>query len=170
MGACCDPRASKPKNIEIGGHTVGILGLEQAMQDVYALGLPEEQLGGELLKRIEQGNYVPSTARGAYEQALVAEYKQFIAQLKKEGPMPTGKVNIIVLGIGCSNCRALEKSVQKVVQELAVDAVVEKIEDPRKIVEMGVLSSPGLVVNGKLKSAGKVPKPADIAKWIKEVV
>jgi len=65
-------------------------------------------------------------------------------------------MKIEILGMGCPSCRKLEENVKKAVAELGVKAEVEKIEDIAKIVEYGVMSSPALVIDGKVVSAGKV--------------
>ncbi|MFZ5596615.1 MAG: thioredoxin family protein [Bacillota bacterium] len=77
-------------------------------------------------------------------------------------------MEIKVLGPGCKNCKALAEAVNKAVAELGAEASVEKVENPKNIVEMGVMSTPGLIINGKIKSTGRVPKKEEIAKWIKE--
>ncbi|WP_066633250.1 thioredoxin family protein [Desulfolucanica intricata] len=77
-------------------------------------------------------------------------------------------MEIKVLGPGCKNCKALENVVMDAVAELKVDAGVEKVEDPGKIVEAGVMMTPGLIINGKIKSTGKVPKKDAVKKMIQE--
>ncbi|MCL6611146.1 MAG: thioredoxin family protein [Peptococcaceae bacterium] len=77
-------------------------------------------------------------------------------------------MEIKVLGPGCKNCKTLESAVLRVLEEMGVEASVEKVENPRKIVELGVMMTPGLIINGKIKSTGKVPKPEEISKWIRE--
>lgn len=77
-------------------------------------------------------------------------------------------MKIKVLGPGCKNCKALEKIVMDAVADLNVEANVEKVEDPGKIVEAGVMMTPGLIVNGKVKSTGKVPKLDAVKKMIQE--
>lgn len=62
---------------------------------------------------------------------------------------------IIVLGTGCSRCKALYDTVLKAVEELALDATVEKQEDIVKIMEYNVMRLPGLVIDGKVVSSGK---------------
>ncbi|MFZ5632778.1 MAG: thioredoxin family protein [Bacillota bacterium] len=89
--------------------------------------------------------------------------------LKKEGVERVGKgMEIKVLGPGCKNCKALENAVRKTVEEMGVQASVEKVEDLKRIAALGVLMTPGLIINGKIKSTGRVPKTDDIAKWVKE--
>ncbi|MFZ5643906.1 MAG: thioredoxin family protein [Bacillota bacterium] len=77
-------------------------------------------------------------------------------------------MEIKVLGPGCKNCKTLERDVQKVVGEMGIAATVLKIENPRQIVEMGVMATPGLIINGKIKSTGRIPKSEEIARWIRE--
>ena len=76
-------------------------------------------------------------------------------------------MKIIVYGTGCSKCKALEKAVKDVVDKLDVDADIVKIEELDKIMEAGILSTPGLAVDGEMKVTGRVPSSAEIEKWIK---
>jgi small redox-active disulfide protein 2 len=64
-----------------------------------------------------------------------------------------------VLGPGCANCSKMEEMAKKAVKELGIDAKVEKITDIGQIAMHGILSTPGLVVNGKIKHSGK-PLPS----------
>lgn len=68
------------------------------------------------------------------------------------------EMEIKVLGTGCSKCKSLESMTRKVVEELNLNATVEKVEDIQKIMEYGIISTPGLVINGKVVLYGKVPK------------
>ena len=61
-----------------------------------------------------------------------------------------------ILGSGCPNCLALEANVKEALEERGLDHSVEKITDIDKIVDMGVLTTPALVIDGKIKSTGKV--------------
>ncbi len=77
-------------------------------------------------------------------------------------------MDIKVLGTGCAKCRALEKQVQEVVTELGVDATVEEVKDMVKIMEYRVMMTPGLVIDGKVVSSGRVPSTGDVRKMIEE--
>ncbi|MFZ5648039.1 MAG: thioredoxin family protein [Bacillota bacterium] len=77
-------------------------------------------------------------------------------------------MEIKVLGPGCKNCKTLESAVLNIVGEMGIEARVEKVENPKKIAELGVLITPGLIINGKIKSSGRIPGKDDIVKWIKE--
>lgn len=77
-------------------------------------------------------------------------------------------MEIKVLGPGCKKCKETEKAVLKAVEELGIQADVEKVEDMDKIADYNVLMTPGLVINGKVKVTGRVPKHKDIIKYIKD--
>jgi len=71
-------------------------------------------------------------------------------------------MKIKVLGSGCARCKSLEKITRKAVEELNLDATVEKVEDIRKIMEYAVMLTPALVINEKLVLSGQVPKVSEI--------
>lgn len=68
-------------------------------------------------------------------------------------------MKIQVLGTGCAKCKQLTANVEQAVRELGLDASVEKVEDVREIARFRVLSTPALVVEGTVKSAGRVLAP-----------
>ena len=71
-------------------------------------------------------------------------------------------MKIQVLGTGCAKCKQLTANAEKAVSELRIEATVEKVEDLREIVKFGVMTTPALVVDGKVKAAGKVLSPQDV--------
>ena len=73
---------------------------------------------------------------------------------------------IQVLGTGCAKCKTLHEIVQKAVQETGVDAQVEKVEDIQQIMAFEILMTPGLVINGEVKTAGRVPNVEEVKKMI----
>jgi small redox-active disulfide protein 2 len=79
-------------------------------------------------------------------------------------------MNIKILGIGCARCKDLEKQVRKTVEESGVEAVVEHVTDFKEIAGYGVLSTPAVVVDGEVKSVGKIPKKEEILAWLKSGV
>ena len=68
-------------------------------------------------------------------------------------------MKIQVLGPGCAKCKQLTTNAQKAVAELGVDATVERVEDVQEIVKYRVLSTPALVVDGTVRSLGRVLSP-----------
>jgi small redox-active disulfide protein 2 len=75
-------------------------------------------------------------------------------------------MKIEVLGPGCPKCEKLYENTQQAVAEAGVEAELEKVEDIRKINEHNVFMTPALVVDGMVKSTGKVASPDQIKKWI----
>jgi small redox-active disulfide protein 2 len=71
-------------------------------------------------------------------------------------------MEIKVLGTGCARCKSLEKITRRAVEELNLDATVEKVEDIQKIMEYAVMRTPALVINEKVVMSGQVPKVAQI--------
>lgn len=65
---------------------------------------------------------------------------------------------IKVLGTGCARCKALDRITRKAVQELGLNATVEKVEDIQKIMEYAVMRTPALVIDEKVALSGQVPK------------
>lgn len=77
-------------------------------------------------------------------------------------------LTIKILGSGCANCKRLEATARKVVEGLGIEAEIEKVTDYAEIMKYSILSTPGLVINDKLVSAGRIPSPAQIEAWITE--
>jgi small redox-active disulfide protein 2 len=77
-------------------------------------------------------------------------------------------MEIKILGPGCPRCQEVEKRTINALAELKVAADVEKITDIKKIMAYGILSTPGLVINGKVKSSGRIPRPEEIKAWVQE--
>lgn len=67
-------------------------------------------------------------------------------------------MEIKILGTGCAKCKQLEKIVRTAVDEMALDATVEKVTELTDIMEYGIMSTPGLVIDGEVRMAGRLPK------------
>jgi small redox-active disulfide protein 2 len=74
--------------------------------------------------------------------------------------------NIKVLGTGCANCKTTLKLIQDAAKEKGVAVELEKVEDIQAIMSYGVMSTPGVVVDGKVVHAGGVPSRDKIAGWL----
>jgi len=77
-------------------------------------------------------------------------------------------VSIKILGSGCSKCKTLNAKIQELIAKNSLPATVTKVEDIMEIMKFGILSTPGLVINEKVKSVGNIPKDEQILAWIKE--
>ena len=75
-------------------------------------------------------------------------------------------MTIKILGTGCTKCKTLEENVKKAVANSGKFVQIEKVEDIEKIMEYGVMSTPGLVIDEKVISVGKVLSPKEIEKLL----
>ena len=76
-------------------------------------------------------------------------------------------MDIKVLGPGCAKCKQTEQIVKEAVAESGVPATVEKVTDVMEIAGYGVFGTPAVVIDGEVKSVGKIPKKAEVAGWLK---
>ena len=75
-------------------------------------------------------------------------------------------LNIKVAGPGCMNCEKLAAMCQTVIIEKEIEGYVEKITDREKITELGIMITPGLIINDKVVSSGKIPTQSTLEQWI----
>ena len=79
-------------------------------------------------------------------------------------------LNIKVLGSGCANCQKLEALCKEVISEQEIEANIEKITDINKFADYGVFVTPGLLINDKVVSSGKIPTKSTLKHWIEAAV
>ena len=72
------------------------------------------------------------------------------------------KTDIKILGTGCPKCKSLDKMTRKAIEEMNIEAEVEKVEDIVKIMEYGIVATPGLVINGEVKLSGRLPSEKEL--------
>jgi len=77
-------------------------------------------------------------------------------------------IYIQVIGSGCYNCQKLESLCKEVVEEEKIEAQIDKVTDVRRFHEMGILMTPGLMINGNVVSSGRLPAKSMIVNWIRE--
>ncbi|MCU4156870.1 TM0996/MTH895 family glutaredoxin-like protein [Carboxylicivirga sp. A043] len=75
-------------------------------------------------------------------------------------------MDIKVLGTGCAKCKTLEEVTRKAVEEKGIDATIEKVEDIMQIMTFGVMTTPALVIDGKVAVKGRVPSVDEIKKLL----
>jgi small redox-active disulfide protein 2 len=75
---------------------------------------------------------------------------------------------IKILGTGCSNCKKLEANAKKAVEELGSEATIEKVTDMKDIMTYGVMRTPAIVINEKVKMYGKICTVDEIKKYIND--
>jgi small redox-active disulfide protein 2 len=75
-------------------------------------------------------------------------------------------MDVKIIGIGCSRCVELEKRVIDTLAELNIAANVEHITELKKFAALGIFMTPGLVIDGKVASQGKIPSKEELKKWL----
>jgi small redox-active disulfide protein 2 len=75
-------------------------------------------------------------------------------------------MTIKILGTGCKKCLTLESKVKELAQHNNIEAVFEKVTDLNEIMNYGIMMTPGLVIDEKVKSYGIIPKDDQILKWL----
>lgn len=75
-------------------------------------------------------------------------------------------LTIKVLGSGCANCKRVEQIVHKVVDTMSLDAEIVKVTDYKDIMAYNILSTPGLIINEKVVSTGRIPSEAEVTTFV----
>jgi len=154
--------------IRVEGSPVGIIGLKSVMEEMAQkfAHRPAGEVMEELLKRLGKRNYIPDKVRESYGKAFLREFKRFTGEPLEEDE--EGGMVIKVLGPGCPQCDGLEQTLMEVMGEMGIMADIEHVRDIKKIGEYGVMGSPGLIINGEVKSVGRVPPKNKLKEWIRE--
>lgn len=152
--------------LRIGNHTVGIMGLGEAMEEMAATHArpSDEEITEALLALLSKRNYIPPGARESYGQAFLRAFKKHLGQ-----PLDDGFSDILrirVLGQGCTQCDQLEQNVMEVLSELDLPADLEHVRDIQEIGKYGVMGTPALLINGKVMCVGRVPPKLRIKEWL----
>jgi small redox-active disulfide protein 2 len=75
-------------------------------------------------------------------------------------------MKIEILGSGCPNCKKLEENAKKAVSELGLNIEISKVAEIEKIIGYGVMSTPAIVIDGKVKASGRIPDAREIKTWL----
>ena len=141
--------------ITIGGRKVGIIGLKNALAQLKMLNLKEPvDIRSKLLELIKESNYVPSGFEKSYEDALYEEYRRFSGEKVED---EFSGLEILILGPGCRRCDELKARVMTVAAEFELAADIRHVEDLEEIGKYGPVTTPALVINGRVRMMGKVP-------------
>jgi hypothetical protein len=151
----------------IGNAQVGLMGLKGIFEELKSQrGRPEPELKQLLVERAGKTNYIPSFVKAEYEKALFREFKKVLGEKVEEERSEF--LEVAILGPGCYSCNKLEQDVMAVLSETGIKAGLNHITDPKLMAQYGLLPTPALVINGKIKSKGTVPPKSMIKKWLEE--
>jgi len=153
--------------ISVAGHSVGMVGLEEFfLQAKEKRRLSEVEIEKFLLEEAKKKNFIAARAEGEYAKALLREFKKFMGEKVEEEK--DGFLEVAILGPGCYSCNKLEQDILAVLSETGIKAGLSHITDPSMMVQYGILSTPALVINGKVKCAGRLPSKSMIKNWLEE--
>ena len=151
----------------VGNTQVGLIGLEDIFADLKnQRDKPESVLKEMLVEKVGKKNYIPDSIKEEYRKALFREFKKFLGE--KVEDESSGFLEIAILGPGCYSCNKLEQDVMAVLSETGIQASLNHIADPKLMAKYGIIITPALVVNGKVKSKGTLPSKSMIKKWLEE--
>ncbi len=155
------------KQIKVGRHTTGIMGLKNVIEEVAKdfAEKQDEEIQAELLKRLSKKNYISDRTRESYGKAFLREFNIFLGKPYDEDA--SEGLEIKVLGPGCAQCDRLEMELMEIMTEMNLPADLEHITDIKEIGKYGVMGMPALIINVKVLCTGKVPTKRKLKECIK---
>lgn len=154
-----------PRTIRIGKTTIGLIGLDRALHQAAARELDAEEATDFLFAEVSEKNYIPPAATDKYRQALGLAYQQYL----EPGDRPDTVPVIKIFSKDCISCDTLQKMVIEALNAAGLAADIEKIDEPDEIGRYGMIMTPALMINGKIKSTGLMPTMAQVEQWIREL-
>lgn len=155
------------RTVRIGKATIGLIGLDVALSRILARGeIDEEAAVAELLTEIGKHNYIPDSALAGYREALANEYRRH----RQGQAVAASHLSIRILGPGCVSCNRLNTLIFDILQEMGIAADIEQIHDLDEIWRQGVTMTPALIINGEVKSSGRIPSRATVEEWLRQAV
>lgn len=157
--------AATTRTIRIGSATIGLIGLDLALNQAATQGLSEEAAVDYLFAAISRDNYIPPGNAARYQEALRNAYREHL----RPGSARTGPPVIRIFGTGCVSCNGLQTLVIEVLATMGMAADIEQIHDPDEIGRQGIIMTPALMINGQLKSGGLLPTRAQVEQWLRDL-
>ncbi|MGD9208736.1 MAG: thioredoxin family protein, partial [Syntrophobacterales bacterium] len=153
--------------IRVGQFSVGIVGLKTVMEEAAQKNLSsDDEMVEYLFEHLRSKNYIPPRAAADYRLAFLREYKRYKGEPVAVEEQRTLEVR--VLGPGCPNCDKLEHMIYKVMTDEGIAGDVEHVKDLNKIAAYGMVATPALVINGEVKSVGRLPRESQLRQWLLE--
>ena len=153
--------------IKVGAFSVGIVGLKAVLEEAAQESLSsDDEVAEYLFKHLKSRNYIPPRAQMDYRLAFLREYKKYKGEPVEVEEQQTLEVR--VLGPGCPNCDKLEHMVYRVMTAEGIAGDVEHVKDLNKIAAYGMVATPALVINGEVRSSGRLPRESQLRDWLKQ--
>lgn len=155
------------RQIRIGNHDFGIVGLTEAVEIVAAGNgdAPDDVIAETLFCKLSETNYLPESAKEQYKEAFLREYQKQRGLALTVRDTGSDELVITVVGAGCAQCDKLEMDVITLLSKLKIAARVEHIRDVKIIARMGIMGVPALMINNKVKCVGSAPTKAQMIEW-----
>lgn len=148
--------------LKIGKASIGLIGLDIALNKALTEKIDVLDAPDYLFNAIKGKNYIPSGMAETYKSALDREYRKLLGEETKEDD----DLIIRIFGTGCITCNSLRDAVIDAMMEAEVAADIEMIHDPDEIGRHGIMATPALMINGKVKIAGIHPTPVQLKEWL----
>lgn len=154
--------------IKVGKFSVGVIGVKELMEQMAQShgGKSDREIQEYMLQQLGRNNYIPSGAEEDYGRAFLREFRKLMGQPFQEES--SAEIEIKVLGPGCPQCDQLEKTIMELLTELNLPAAVEHVRDMKEIARLRIMSTPALLINGRVLAKGNVPARDKIKKWLAE--
>jgi hypothetical protein len=156
--------AATSRTIRIGTCNIGLIGLDLAMNKARKRAMTEAEAMDFLFHAVQEKNYIPA---GMEEQYKIALFKEYAKLLHGKDGNDEGLM-IRIFGPGCISCNGLQDLVIEVLAAMNIAADIEQIHDIDEIGRAGILQTPALMINGRLKSSGLLPTRAMLEQWLRE--
>ena len=152
--------------LKIGKTTIGLIGLDIALNKALATTIPVDDISEYLYKEIRDKNYIPPGMTDDYKTALRREYKILLGLEVADDD----DLIIRIFGTGCITCNGLRDAVIDAMMKMGIAADIDMVHEPDEIGRYGITTTPALMINGKVKSAGIQPTPVQLEEWFLEAV
>lgn len=150
--------------LKIGKATIGLIGLDIALNKALAEKIPVDDIDEHLFQEIRTQNYVPPGMTDEYKAALKREYRKLLG----EDVGVDDDLIIRIFGTGCISCNSLRDAVIDAMMRADIAADIHMIHEPDEIGRHGIMATPALMINGVVKIAGIHPTPVQLEAWLLE--
>jgi small redox-active disulfide protein 2 len=154
--------APNQRLLKIGKTSVNLIGLGPAINACLEQKMDASEATDSIFTAISKSNYVPASASERYRDAIHKEYQRRLSG----DDISRDTLEIRVFGSGCVTCDKLAAQIFDILGKYNLVADIEKIFDMDEIWRHGVLTTPALMINGKILCQGKMPTPAEIEAWL----